>query len=108
LFAVFDFPNPNLPQGKRTASNISPQSLFLMNSEFVSQRSQQTATQVIQKANSTEDRIERLSLAILNRYPTSDEQRLLTEFIGVEPESIERWTQVVQALFGSLDFRFVE
>lgn len=108
LFAVFDFPNPNLPQGKRTASNISPQSLFLMNSEFVSQRSQQTATQVMEKASSIEERIEWLSLAILNRYPTSDEQRLLTEFMGEEPESIERWTQVVQALFGSLDFRFVE
>ena len=108
IMSVFDFPNPNMPQGKRTASNISPQSLFLMNSDFVRQRSQKTAERVMTLAEETQQRIEWLTLTILNRAPTDDEVQLFSQFIGDNGDSLDRWTQVAQSLFGSLDFRFVD
>lgn len=107
LFAVFDFPNPNMPQGKRTASNISPQALFLLNSDFAFTHAQATAERAMQESDQTEERIEWQTLSILGRYPTSDEQRLFTEFIDGEVDSISKWTQVAQSLFGSLDFRYL-
>ncbi|WP_417848114.1 DUF1553 domain-containing protein [Thalassoglobus sp.] len=108
LFTVFDFPDPNLSQGRRTSSTVSPQSLFLMNSEFVHMRSEETAKRVLAIEGDTPQRLEWLILTTLNRYPTSDEQRLFGDFLEDDPESLEAWSQVCQALFGSLDFRFVE
>ncbi|QDT30818.1 DUF1553 domain-containing protein [Thalassoglobus polymorphus] len=108
LFTVFDFPDPNLSQGRRTSSTVSPQSLFLMNSEFVHIRSEETAKRVLAIEGDVPQRIEWLILTTLNRYPTSDEQRLFGDFLGEDPESLEAWSQVCQVLFGSLDFRFVD
>lgn len=107
LLAVFDFPDPNLSQGRRTSSTISPQALFMMNSEFVQTRAGEMATRILDRELTQEEQLEWLILTILNRYPSSNEQRVFSKFLGPEP-TLERWTQVCQALFGSLDFRFLE
>ena len=107
LFTVFDFPDPNLSVGRRSTSTISPQALFLTNSEFINEHSQATAERVLKLEGDAESRLRWLVLAVLNREPTSDEIRLLTEFLGDEIDSPQRWTAVVKSLFGSLDFRFL-
>ncbi len=108
LFSVFDFPDPNLSQGRRTSSTISPQSLFLMNSDFVHKRAVKTAERVLAIDGEVEQRLQWLILTTLNRPPSAEELRLFTEFIGDQVNSEERWTQICQTLFGSLDFRFIE
>lgn len=108
VLTVFDFPDPNLSRGRRTSSTISPQSLFLMNSEFVSQRSRATARRVLKLHDDPTSRLNWLSLSILGRYPHSDETRLFDEFLDGDSDSLDRWTSICQTLFASLDFRFVK
>ncbi len=108
LFTVFDFPDPNLSQGRRTSSTISPQSLFLMNSDFVHQRAAKAANRVLAIDGSVEQRLHWLILTTLNRPPSAEELRLFTMFVGDQVDSEVRWTQICQTLFGSLDFRFLE
>lgn len=108
IFTVFDFPDPNLSNGKRNSSTISPQSLFLMNSDFAYQRASGTAKRVLEHDGDVDERVEWLVLTILNRYPNSDEQRILLDFVGPDPDSEVQWTIAAKALFSSLDFRFLK
>lgn len=107
IFVVFDFPDPNLSLGRRNSSTVSPQALFLMNSEFVQQRAQTVATRVLQLEESFDKRLDWLSRTTFSRPPTAQERELIQQFLADDPDSPDRWTQVVLSLYGSLDFRYV-
>lgn len=107
VLTVFDFPNPNLSQGRRTSSTISPQALFFMNSPFAENAAAGTTQRVLAIDGILEERLEWLTLTILNRYPLSDESRLFHAYLEEDPQNAGHWEHIAQALFASLDFRFV-
>jgi hypothetical protein len=44
----------------------------------------------------------------LGREPIAGEQQLLVQAVQSDPRSVENWAAVFQALFSSLDFRFID
>ncbi len=109
LFAVFDFPDPNLSMGRRNVSTLSTQALFLLNSPFVRERSQSTAARLIAEHEDPQQRIAALYQEGLGRLPTPAEQERIATFLASPSEVDEaaQWTDICQAVIASVDFRYV-
>jgi hypothetical protein len=116
MLEVFDLADPSLVTGRRNVSTVAPQALFLMNDTLVLNESRETARRLL--AVEPTDDARRLALAyrrMLGRPPTGAEQRAALDYLAANcpadaaaPVRETTWTQVVQALFASLDFRYVE
>lgn len=116
LLQAFDFPDPNLVQGKRTATTLATQALFLMNNPLVIEQSKNAARRLLEIPQlSHEERIEFLYLASLGRKPSEKEfavaDQYLIEALGAETselDEISAWATLCQALMGSIDFRYID
>lgn len=112
IFELFDFANPSMVTGKRDVSNTAPQALFLMNNPWVLQQAERAATHFLQKKQLDDaQRLEHVFLAAVGRPPESVEAQAILEFLTVSNQDKMtqklRWTQVIHALFGSIDFRYL-
>jgi len=113
LFEVFDFANPSLVTGRRDVSTVAPQALFMMNHAFVRTQARLTAERLLSDSQLKEShRIDHAYLQILGRHATEEEISLSQEFLKAlidktEKGRIEAWTQMVQSLFSTIDFRYV-
>jgi cytochrome c553 len=86
LLTQFDFPNPNVPAGRRFNTTVPQQSLFLMNSPLVIE----TARQLVHRPEfldlaSDQDRVASLYLAVFQRVPTAQETRLCLHYVESNP-----------------------
>ena len=97
--------------GRRDVSSTAPQALFLMNNPWVIEQAENTAVRLLalEKLNS-QDRFQQAMLLTLGRAATAEELRVTLEFIESgenDPQAQKHvWSQVIQALFSSLDFRY--
>ena len=113
LFEVFDFANPSLVTGRRDVSTVAPQALFMMNHAFVRTQARLTAERLLSDSQLKEPhRIDHAYLQILGRHATEAEASLSQEFLKAvidttEKGRVEAWTQMVQSLFSTIDFRYV-
>ncbi|HVJ84134.1 MAG TPA: DUF1553 domain-containing protein [Caulifigura sp.] len=110
-FSVFDFPDPNLSTGKRSTSTLPTQALFLMNSEFVRTSSAATAAWVVNAGATDDERLTALYQTALGRSPSAEERYAAVEFLknaGRELTQERAWTDLVQAVFSCVDFRYVD
>ncbi len=110
-FAMFDFPDPNLSTGKRATSTLPTQALYLMNSSFVRMSAATTANWVIKAGETDDDRLTALYQAALGRAPSPDERYAAVAYLKEAPADLGReraWTNLVQAVFASVDFRYVD
>ena len=124
LFQVFDFANPNLVVGRRTKSTIPSQALYLMNSDFVAVRASSSVELALATAGPADrddgvaaeskllddEVVARVFRHTLGRDPLPAEARRSYAFLQSFAED-ERETALIalqQALFGSLEFRYVE
>ena len=110
---MFDFANTSLVTGRRTLSTVAPQALFMMNHPFVRAQSKLAAERLLGDSQPNEaQRIDHAYLRILGRHPTAAEIALSEEFLKsvvdtTEKGRVEAWTQMVQSLFSTIDFRYV-
>ncbi|MBX3411292.1 MAG: DUF1553 domain-containing protein [Pirellulales bacterium] len=116
LFAVFDFPDPNLSIGTRTTSTLATQALFLMNSPFVVEQARGAAESLL-AVEGLDDaaRLDGWYRRALARAPSEKERRQALEFLRQEAEveasaerALERWSAVCHAVLASIDFRYVD
>jgi hypothetical protein len=110
-FSAFDFPDPNLSTGKRSTSTLPTQALFLMNSDFVRKMSATTAAWVVRDKPTDEERLSVLYETALGRKPSAEERYAAMDFLkdAGKTLTIERaWTDLVQAVFSCVDFRYVD
>jgi hypothetical protein len=110
LFAAFDFPDPSTPTGRRDTSVVAPQALFMTNNPFVIEQSRQAAARLLNQTPSTQqEQITRAYRLTLNRPPEPEESTAIANFLRTTPgDDREKWSQVFQALFASIDFRYVD
>lgn len=113
FFRVFDIPNPNLVVGRRTVSTLPSQGLFLMNSPFMLEHSKAAAEHFLATESADSEAIdvmiERATLLTLGRRPADSEKEILLDYVRKSAASdVDSWTAVFQALFGSLDFRYLD
>jgi hypothetical protein len=114
LFEAFDFPDPNIVVGRRNVSTVAPQALYLMNSPFVLEESRYAARALL-AARELDDagRVDRAYRLALGRPPAGRERRLALDFVAevgetaTADERLAVWARFYQALFGCIDFRYV-
>ena len=112
LFRVFDFANPSMVTGRRENSSTTPQALFLMNNPWVLQQADYAAESLLDLPHLDDARrIQLVVTAAFGRPPTGSESESLLVFVGSENDDKtprkQKWSQLIQALFGSVDFRYV-
>jgi cytochrome c553 len=121
VFQVFDFADPNVQTGRRDTTTVAPQSLFLMNSPFVSEQTKalaerllndgslddvrhiRTAYELIFTRPPTDSEVTR-SLAYLDRYAQAETTRSVTPAAA----RLRAWQSLCRALLASNEFVFVE
>ncbi len=112
IFEAFDFANPSMVSGRRNVSTVAPQALFLMNHPFVREQATKTAAQLLAGSFDEEDsRIDHAYMLTIARPPTITEREISRDFIESTTQlssSQEAWTQFVQSLFSSLEFRYLK
>ena len=114
LFAAFDFADPSVVSGKRNTSIVAPQALFLLNHPFVREQAKAAARGALAAAGDDAKRIERAYRTALGRPPTAAETKLALTFLSapadgqeIEGKRLDAWAEFYQALFASLDFRYL-
>jgi hypothetical protein len=117
VFEVFDFPDSSMVTGRRNASTVAPQALFMMNHPTVIEHAEATARRLLSEPlEGDTGRIAWLYEATLGRDPTSREQQIALEQLGhlpqlgenQESERVEAWARLVQTLFASPEFRYLK
>jgi hypothetical protein len=108
LFAIFDFADPSMVVGRRNASTVAPQALFLLNHPFVVEQSRHAAARLLAEEQEDEARIGRAYRLALGRPPDDGERQVARRFLrGRASDPAEAWAILIQALFASADFRHV-
>ena len=124
LFKVFDFANPSMVTGRREHSATTPQALFLMNNPWVAQQADHAARRLLASENLDDQQRIRLAVAsTLGRPPTYSESKTMLVFIRSRNDDKtdigdgdtadknarrqQQWSQLIQTLFASIDFRYL-
>lgn len=108
VFATFDFADPNIQGGKRTASTIAPQALLLMNQPFVINQMRLAAERLLaDETIEPEERVDYCYLQVLGREPSPRERMLAERFLGPTPTK-QDFSLFYQTLIQSLDFRYAK
>jgi hypothetical protein len=111
IFEAFDFADPSVCTGRRNVSTVAPQALFLMNNPFVLKQSEAAAKRLLEEKGDDATRLTRAFRLALGRPPTAGERRAAAAFLaksGDEKARSAAWAQLVQAIFASIDFRYVD
>lgn len=93
VMSTFDVPNPNLTQGERFVSTVSPQALFLMNNSFVLNNVRKlSSSEEFKSLPEDSTRIQWLYRRILQRDAKTSELELLSRLLPaptVEPKVVD-------------------
>jgi hypothetical protein len=115
LLNLFDFGDATVPLDKRPLTNVAPQALFMMNSEFVAARARNVAQSLLDDAElSGSARIERAYLRTLNRRPDAEETDTgLTYMAGLKSRydavtELQAWQSLCRILIASNEFVYVD
>ncbi len=112
LFEVFDFGDINTTLGRRSASNVAPQALYMLNHPFVLTQSRIAAQRALASSANDEERVQYAFLTTVGREPTTRERATALEHIAAvgadRKVREEAWSRLYQALFGCMDFRYLD
>ena len=113
LFNIFDFGDATTSQGRRAVTNVAPQALFMMNSEFVSRQARHLAQQTLSESPEAGERVRLAYISALNREPnTADTDVALTYIASVrerfeETDELDAWLSFCRILLASNEFIYV-
>jgi hypothetical protein len=109
LFDLFNFANPSMVTGRRDASTVAPQALFLMNHPFVMEQAKAAARRFLDLPGlDAPSRLDHAYRTVLGRLPSMGEKNVALKYLaGPETDPVEAWTLFCQALFASLDLRYI-
>ena len=105
LLGLFDFGDATTANGKRSVTNVAPQALYLMNSDFANETATGTAAALGRTGG------ERIGLAyrrVLGRPPTDEENDLASRYVGAGADQGEAWASLCKMLLASNEFHYVE
>lgn len=112
---VFDFADANTITGERESSNTANQALYLLNNGFVLQQSRATAERLAQVSSRPQDQLNEAFLMIYGRQPTAGESAAVANFIrefvptvSGKDKLVETMSAVIQSLFASAEFRYLD
>ncbi len=114
LFEVFDFADINAPIGQRHVTTVATQALYLMNHPEVIELARATAARVM-KAGSTDAGVQEAYRRSLSRAATSAELEIAKDYLEAsisgnssEDDIRDVWARLVQTLWATPEFRFIQ
>jgi hypothetical protein len=113
LLNLFDFGDATTVNGKRALTNVAPQALFMMNSEFVSGRAKNIAKSLLDNAQlSNHRRLEDLYLTVIDRKPAPDEIDAASTYMDrykqrFHVDDLAAWQSFCHILLTSNEFLYV-
>ena len=112
LMRVFDFADPDVGTGGRSATTVPAQALWMLNGPMVQTQAAILARDVTAQAAEVEERIVNIYVRALGRHPTYAELKLAREFIerieDKKHEAIEPWSDLAHAVFATSAFRLID
>ena len=114
--AIFDQPDPSLVVGQREITTSPAQALFLMNSPFIQEQSDQLARRLLtEKGLDDSRRVEQAFLAALSRRPTAAESDRVKRYLAAttvggdkkDAAKREAWSRFAQSLLALPEYRFL-
>jgi hypothetical protein len=116
LLNLFDFGDATTSSDGRTRSNVAPQALFMMNSDFINERSRSFAEFLLKRRSVDEsERIQQAYLITLSRSPTAQEIQSASQYIAGFPGKVagpethlEAWQSFCQILMASNEFIYAD
>jgi hypothetical protein len=117
VFKLFDFVDTTASAESRTESNIAPQALFMMNSEFIHERSLSLASILLaDRAAPDTGRVERAYRMALARPATPEEVESALNYLKSYPKSVQTeaapgisaWDSLCRILLASDEFNYVD
>jgi hypothetical protein len=114
LLRLFDFPDPNITSDRRSVTTVPLQQLFVLNSDFMTNRARALVARVNRDADATDDsaKIRRVFGLLYGRLPSKEELSLGQAFLGSAQVAAENglspWEQYALALLGTNEFSFVD
>jgi Protein of unknown function (DUF1553)/Protein of unknown function (DUF1549)/Planctomycete cytochrome C len=114
LLNLFDFGDATTVTGKRALTNVAPQALFMMNSDFVAERALNLAQSFAKNSPDPARRLERAYWTILDRAPSAGEVDAGLTYIDRFRKKFERaseldaWQSFCRILLASDDFIYVD
>ena len=115
LLNLFDFGDAVTSLGKRPVTNVAPQALFMMNSEFVASRAGNLADQLLAVEGwSDTDRVRHAYISVLTREPDTGELDGAISYVGGfasrfgDATARDRWQSYCRILLASNDFIYVD
>jgi hypothetical protein len=114
MFELFDYDGSGVPIAVRPQSTTPAQALFWLNSPLVNHFADRFAARLL-KMDRLDDtkRIEMAYLLALGRSPSRQETSEATDYLKscTNDQKMDRhqaWTSLCQALYGTVEFRYVE
>jgi hypothetical protein len=113
LYTLFDFGDATTPDGHRSATTVSTQALFVMNSPLVNREAKNVADAVLKQEKQDKRRVQEIYLRILDRPPDAGEidqgityvSRFRQKWSQIDEE--QAWSSFTHALMASNEFMFV-
>ena len=112
LLRLFDFPDPNITAADRSVTTVPLQQLFVLNSDFMTQRARSLTNRVNAAGLADDPAKVRYAYELLfSREASDDEVETSTLFLESGPDGgdrLSRWEQLSLALLSSNEFLFVD
>ncbi len=115
LLNLFDFGDAATSMGKRANTNVAPQALFMMNSDFVAKRARNLATDLLEEKDwSDSERMNHAFIRTLTRTPSADEvdqgltyiSQVRRDFDDVSP--LDAWESFCRILLASNSYIYID
>ena len=88
LLSLFDFGDAATSSEGRMSTNVAPQALFMLNSDFVDQRAKAMATKLLSEATAPREFIARSYLTVTGREPEADELAEAADYLAKAAERL--------------------
>mgnify|MGYP002623989559 FL=1 len=123
FFSTFDYGEAGMPIAQRSATTVSHQALFMLNSELVMDQAAALAARLTSESEDEKDRLTNLYERLFSRLPTASEEAKAMRFLDratamLQAESAEKrdamesrdlaWQRLCHALMASSEFIYVD
>jgi mono/diheme cytochrome c family protein len=120
VLSAFDFADPSTMNGKRAATTVAPQALFMMNSPLVLRETRALAESLCNEHSLDQPLVERLYLRAYSRPPGNSETARVLEFlkryslelagqnVATAEVRVRAWQAVCRVVFASNEFIYLE
>ena len=121
VFQAFDFADPSVLNGRRATTTVTPQALFMMNSDLVADNAERMATALLARDDvSDAGRIALVYEKALGRPPSDAESARMIAFVEQVAKTLESqdiptdqarqkaWRSLCRVVMGSNEFIYIE